>query len=513
MSVAPGHRLTTALYWLLLVSPGLIPLLAPYLPFQDWPGHVAITAAKHWLDQGIALPEAYASRGWIGPNRLPYALTGLLVGLVGPLWASNLVLAAGMAALGPAAHVAIRALGGDVRWAPAVLALALGRVIACGFGPNFLALPAALLAVAAYWKLAARPARIAALAGALAVVMGMHLFVFLAVVGLLAASALLDLLRRDTRVRGALALAVAAVMVGVMRAVAFLPDGGGQGSVFDAVWSALRTPDPSALANTLWQWNFAFFRVSKLDDATQAVWAAGLLLGLGLAVARGRATPVPRLLVLVLLALIAFAWLPETIGPPVNWWGGNLRIPTLISLLIVLAAAQSQGRVASVACGLAIAGSGAYLLIAGAQVVRFSRDEMGGLARLLHHVPPQTKVCTMHYTTRETHEFPGEPHWYAGGYAMAAQPVAIEHSLLGDRGVLVSRPREIPGPGHAVGSGFSWSQHHSWCDSFLVRYQLHDPGQPFSGQAQECVELVEEQPPWRYYRRSAVTTGRCARRP
>lgn len=514
VTTGPGAGLTAALYWLLLVSPGLVPLLAPYLPFQDWPGHVAITAAKHWLDQGIALPEAYAFRGWIGPNRLSYALADLLVGVVGPLWASNLVLAAGMSALGPAAHVAIRALGGDVRWAPAVVALTLGRVIACGFGPNFLALPAALLAIAAYARLEAKPARIAALAGALGVVLGMHLFVFLCMAGLLAASGALDLLRRDTRIRGALTLGIVAVMAVVMRLVAFLPpEGGAQPSVFDAVWSAVRAPDLARSATAFWEWNFAYFRVGKVDDYTQAVWSVGLLLGLILALARGRTTPAPRLLVLVLLTLIAFAWLPENIGPPVNWWGGNLRIPSLTSLLIVLIASLSEGRVAAVARTLAVAGSAAFLVVGAYTVIRWSHDEMGGFDRLTRHIPPQTRVCTMHYTTRETHEFPGEPHWYAGSYAMAAQPVAIEHGLFGNSGEPVSRPREIPGPGHAVGGGFSWVQHHSWCDSFLVRYQAHNAGEPFSGQAQECVVLVEEQPPWRYYRRSDVTTGRCARRP
>lgn len=497
-------------YWLILISPALVPLIAPYLPFQDWPGHVAITAAKRWIDAGTALPEAYAFRGWIGPNRLSYALAEPLVPLLGALHASNVILALGLGALGPAMHLSIRSLGGDPRWALAATALALGRVTACGFGPNVLALPGAVLAIGLYWRLEPRPRHLAALFAALLYVLGTHLFVFLAIAALLALAASVDVVRTSSRPRGLLTLAVIAAAVVVMRLIAFVPAAPDQPSVVEAVWSALDWPRSTALV-TYWEWTFAYFRRGAWDDRLQLGWFLGSIAGVGLALrVPSNGPPLRRLLLMVAACLVAFLVLPETIGAPVNWWGGNLRVPTLANLVLILAASLATGRIAAGARVLAALTSGWFVVVSAIFVVQFSRQEMSGFAHLVTRVEPGARLCTLHYSPERVHEFPGEPHWYAGGYALVDRPVAVEHGLFGNPGEPVSRPRDIPAPGLGGGFGFEWGKHQAWCDVFLVRYQPSKPGEPFSGQAKACVRLVEESAPWRLYARTGAA-GRCAR--
>lgn len=513
MTSATARYLKTTLYWLGLVAPGFVPLLAPYLPFQDWPGHVAITAAKHWIDAGALLPEAYAFRGWVGPNRLSYLLADLLVPIVGSLTASNIVLGFGLASLGPAMHFTIRWLGGDPRWALASTALALGRVTACGFGPNVMALPGAVMALGCWWTLRPQPREVVRLGCVLLFVLGMHLFVFLSITALLVLMGVVDIMRRATRTRGLLVLAVAVVALVVMRLVAFVPvqARAASGSVVDAVVAGMRWPTVDSTLSSYWEWNFAYLRTAVWDDRLQVLWAVSIGGGVVWAAWRLTSSQVVRRLVLLFLAcLSAFVVLPESIGAPVNWWGGNLRVPTLATLVLIVLGSQARGRIAVVFGSVAGAASLVFVAMSGAAIVAFSRDEMAGFQRLVTRVEPQTRLCTMHYSPAAIHEFPGEPHWYAGSYALAVAPIAVDHGLFGNPGEPVARPREIQAPGMGSAHGFDWRKHQSWCDAFLVRYSAANPGEPFSGQAPECVELLAESPPWRLYTRTS-SVGRCAR--
>lgn len=163
---------------IVLAAPGLIPLLFPYLPFQDWPGHVGAVGAVHWASLG-QLPSDYAIRSWLGPNRLFYALAAALAPLTGVQLASNLVLAVFLGAFGPSVALLIRLSGGDERWAVLVLPLTLGRILACGFGCNAMALTSLCLGIAALLWLPRAPLRasVAFIAAAL-VTLGLHAFVF-----------------------------------------------------------------------------------------------------------------------------------------------------------------------------------------------------------------------------------------------------------------------------------------------------------------------------------------------
>lgn len=499
-------RTVSLLYSCLLVSPGFIPILAPYLPFQDWPAHIGVAAVKHWLDMGQALPEAYAFRGWIGPNRLSYLLGQLLGGVLDPHAAGNAVLACFMALLGPSTHFAIARAGGDPRWALCSLPFVVGRVAACGFGPNVMALPLAMVSLGIYFRLDRhRLKSLALLVLALGGVLTMHLFVFLSLIGLMGMSACIDTLRDTTRRRGIDTLVVCVCMCVVMKLVAFVPQPDVGPSAFSAVVGAIAWPRLAELGPSFWEWLFAYFRRGRWDDVLQALWLAGVLSAAVIAAVQGGGgASARRLVVMVTCVLAAFCVLPENIGAPVNWWGGNLRLPTMAGLLAVTYSSFADGRLARYVRYSASSASVVFVGVATWLVVDFSNNEMAGFAKVAHAVPAGSRVCALHYSPDRVHEFPGEPHWYAANYLLAMKPVGVDHGLFGNVGEPVSRPRDISAPGWGVAQHFSWVAHAGWCDSFVVRYQASEAGQPFSGQAPECVELVADEPPWRVYRRIRV---------
>lgn len=517
---AAQRRLSTAgttLYWLGLISPALIPILFPYLPYQDWPGHVGVVAAQHWLsvDPG-ALPEPYASRGWMGPNRLAYALAGLLVPVFGVLGGSNLLLAIFLGLLGPALHFTIRALGGDPRWSLAAVALTHGRVLACGFGPNAMAMAPAIFALGLGWR-ADRWRYLALLAATLLVTLGLHLFVFLVISGLLGLIAVIDLLSAPTRRRGLSILGVIALALITMRVVAELPVDPryvGPGAI-ETVIAALQVPKVSDTADALWTWLFAFHRRGFWDDMIQGLWAGALILGVGLAIAPGSRRAAEkglllRLFVLIAAVTVAFVVLPAGLGPPINWWGGNLRLPTFLAVLMVIVASTARGRGASMARAATSAASLAFLLGTSSAIYTFNTEEMGGFSQVIEAIPSGRKVCSFHYSPDIVHEFPGEPHWYAGNYYLARQPGAVDQSLFSNPGVPVSQPHPIPAQGWGIGLGFRWKKHSRWCDGFLVRVDQRDPTQPFSGQTKpECVTLKSAHGNWRYYEKPPGLPDSC----
>lgn len=274
-----ARRLATALYFGLLVSPALIPLLWPYLPFQDWPGHVGILGVMtHW---GLPGTEFYTPRSPLGPNRLFYLLAWPIAELASPLLAARLVLAVSLGALAPSAHFLLRALGREPRFALAVVPLALGRHLTSGFATSAPALVTLLLALAFLIRVRrnARPLDAAGLALSLLVTGGFHAFIFCVALGFVALGLGATVVSGESKAARLIVLSAlpTVALAALLRLVS--SGAGAAGDTLHAVMKALRRPSV-ALGPTAWEWTFASLRYTRWDDALQAVWCGGLALTL-----------------------------------------------------------------------------------------------------------------------------------------------------------------------------------------------------------------------------------------
>ena len=77
------------LFYLLLASPGLIPIVAPYLPFQDWPAQLGLVGGLLHLDDPAArIEEFYTYKGALKPNIGVHWLVWLFAQVLPPMAAA-----------------------------------------------------------------------------------------------------------------------------------------------------------------------------------------------------------------------------------------------------------------------------------------------------------------------------------------------------------------------------------------------------------------------------------------
>lgn len=500
-----AHR---AIFFVLLASPGLVPLLAPYLPFQDWPGHLGVVGALVHLDEPDArIQELLVFKGWFGPNRALYWLAAGLGRLVSPMFAAQLVLALVVGSLGPAMAWLCRAAGTDDRIALLALPLALGRHVYCGFVLNAAGLVFLVLGIAAFFDVLRRPdaKRAVILVVVLVLIPFFHGFFYLVTVGLLVWCFGVASVQRRWR---AVAIGVGAVAVSFL---ALLPQlssiesaDPNAPSLFTAVTTAAANADRGQRPMELWDWLFASYRYSTLDDWLQGIWIGviGLLFVSALVVERRDFLTGLRRYLLLLAAVTAvmFWWLPSYIGPPLNWWGGNLRLPIVVAALLVPAIGL-VGR-PSMRWPIRIAGafSVGIVLLAGADLVRFSEGEMDGFEEVVDAIPPGKTISTLHYTPRPVHEYPGEPHGYVGNYYTLVKGGLSPHNLFEVKDLPFARKKNLPSPPWGMAGGFRWAQHGPPFDGFLVRISPDAPDAPFSPNDPR-VALKKAAGNWRYYER------------
>lgn len=499
---------------LLLVAPGLVPLLVRFLPFQDWPGHIGLAGGlAQVITAGSPTSEFYTFNGWTGPNRLFYVLVLVVSWLPGldVHGAAHIVAALFIGGTGPAVYFLIRSCRGDGRLAVLATPLALSRLLYCGFVPNVAAFALLITALGLYFTeppALSRRARLGLLALTAALVLGLHVFAFLVLVAFLLFLALVDAPARARRPRAldtALALVPALALFPLFGRVP-PPPGQEHLSVLQAVLSSLHLPDVKAAMIEAWSWIFATYRYAEWDDLTQAIWLASVVVLMALVVPRlgwrqlRDGDPLPRLALLALASFAAYLVIPTYIGPPLNWWGANLRIPVLFSLLLVTMGAlgTARWRLALAAPG-ALAGL-AFVGMATADLGRFSRDEMAGFEETIDSLPAGRRVCVLHYTPRELHEYPGEPHGYLGSYYVARKGGWTNQNLFGNPGHPVGRDREPATPGWSAAGGFQWPNHSADCQDFVVRTNPSDPNAPFT-RHRDKVELVSEHGHWRHWRK------------
>lgn len=511
------HRL--ALY-VILASPGLVALVSPYLPFQDWPGHLGIVGALvHRDDPAAHMADFFTYRSWWGPNRLLYAIIVGLAHLVPASTAGMLGAALSLAALGPATAYLCRSLDEDEALAVFALPLALGRHVYCGFVANALALALLVFTLGAVFGYQRRPAlgRFLWFLVGLVLLQQAHEFIYLAGSGLIFLSVLPDLLRRAPREgprsrleapnsrRTALGL-LGALLLSFGLLLSSFETGGkdvGGGSWVLAILQAIRSEDRGHLLRSFWEWLFASYRYSKVDDVLQALWGALFLGVLGSAVGADvprLASRRGRLVAAALVTLAMFALLPSWIGPPVNWWAANMRLPVIAVLLLIPVAGRGIWRRSPRVRGVCTAICLVPVLLATADIFNFGRTEMAGLDEVIAAIPPGLRISALHFTPNMLYEYPGEPHGYLGNYYLLQKGGMVAQDLSSNPGVPIAKRIDGPAPPWGSAAAFSWPLHGPFYDGFLVRIDPVHPDAPFS-EVKDQVRLEKAAGNFRYYSR------------
>jgi hypothetical protein len=465
------------LFWALLLSPGPILLAVSYVPFQDYLGHIGVNGVLAHARTGAI--EPYALRTWLGPNRLFYGLSWPLLPL-GARFASQLVLALAAAGLGPAAWLLMRQAGSSGWAALWVPPFALGRIMACGFAPNALALPFMVLCFAAALATvqAPSPARATGVMAMAALSAAAHLFVGLATAGLLfGGGVLVGIAAAVQRVRAqpgpSLASALvllAGAAVGGGGALLFGPRGAGP----VAALGLLELQPLEALGDRLWTWSYAYTRTDPVDDVALGMTSCAILgaavLGLFRPWSWARA-----LLVFFGLGLAgAFAVIPMTLGAPIHWWGAGVRL--VIPLFLVLIALVDPGDVVRLRVprwtafivGVGTAATVIQLVGHTRLLLHFDRATMAGFDELLELVEPHEQVCALHASDANVPEFPGDALWYASNLVLAEKLVPTESNLFGNTGVPVARKSQPPHAPYGRLGLFPWQRASSHCPQLLI---------------------------------------------
>lgn len=466
------------LFWALLLSPGPILLVVSYVPYQDYLGHIGVNAVLAHARTGPI--EPYSLRSWWGPNRLFYALSWPFLPL-GPRLASQLVLALAAAGLAPAAWLLMRQAGSSGWAALWVPPFALGRIMACGFAPNALALPFMLLALAAAVATvrAPSPARTTGVLSMAVLSTAAHLFVGLATAGLLfgggvllGLSAGVQALRRRPG-PGLIPSLVLLAGAGVGGGAALLSGSGNGASPFAAL-DLLALQPVSALAERLWTWSFAFTRTDPVDDAALGMTGAAMLAAGVFGWRTGRSWARALLAFFVLGLAGAFSVIPMSLGAPIHWWGAGVRL--VIPLFVVLIALVDPSDVArlraprwaAIIVGLGTAASVLQLASHARQILHFDQVTMAGFDQVLDLVEARTAICSLHASDANVPEFPGDALWYASNLVLAEKLVPTEANLFGNPGVMVARKSEPPHAPYGRLRLFPWQQARSHCPQLLI---------------------------------------------
>lgn len=507
-----SRRLLDTAAGLVLLTPALLFVVGWPLPLQDGLGHIGLGGGIWWhLNAPDALDAPLRFQGWLGPNRLLYLAVVPFSVLPSPVWAVQSGFVAAFGGFGLATGYATRALGYDWRISVLVVPSVLGRPWACGFYPNALALfPLFVLCLACFSTSRARGGWAAA-AGVFAILT--HVFVGYVALGFFALSILVTVVQ-DRRIPwlacGSLGgLLVLSSFLRAPDAGAAMSDGA---SVVEAVYAALGPHEVPPLR--LWQWMSAWHTAAIVDDYAQAVWLIGLagLLGLAFYLGRGH-----RLLAGALFGVcgLGVALLDEKIGPPVNWWGGWLRLPSIMTLVAAAFAATAfrtrsdtelsgpvvPSRAVAVLSAAALGGAFVLTMSLSGLVIRASRAEYAGLSRLIEAAPPKKRVCSMWYPGGHLKGFPGSSNWYAGNFYFASKGGNPAHSLMGNASTPFYRAQHgARGPSWGQARGFNYARHGGWCELFLVRTLDRRPELPFHRtNGADKVQLLGERGHWRLY--------------
>jgi hypothetical protein len=495
-----------------LIALAVAPLFAGrYLPFFDYPAHLAVPAAlRHRADPATRIAALWELDLRLVPNALHYALTYLGSFLMPLQEASRLFVALFcVAALPLAAVFALVTFGRDWRLAVLVVPLCWNRALWYGFIGFCAAVPMSLVVVALIERDLRRPSarREIGLAALTALLAFTHFFVM--VMTLLLAGTLALARTAGTR-RGQQLRALLPLLAGpAVMAPWFLsslhhgpqPVGGATGHLFAS------RPPLLAYAALLRHW-FMDGYLGWFDDALALVMIltlAALTLLSRRAPADGALLPpgtrrAPLALAGVLAAL--YLLLPFEIHAPFQWWAMNVRALPLLFVWLLIGVAP--GRLDRVGRALLVPVAATAALFFGYVAIDVARsfngpEGMAGLDDVLSQVPPGAKVLGLYTDYRQTPHYAHYPYCYASSYAVvrgggvAAPFIPIPQSW--------TNPRVVPAhPLAGDAALFRFDRHAPGFSHFLVRTCV---GQgcvpdPLAGRAE--VERVTERGRWRLYR-------------
>lgn len=498
-----------ALTFLACASAALVPIWSVrWLPMVDLPQHAAQAAMwLHLRDPAFGLGGRYAVR-----LRTPYLLGPLLVralvAVLAPVTAARVAVSAAVVGLPLAADRLLRAAGGDPWWSLASFPASYGVAFHWGFLPYLLAVPLAVLLVAAAFRHGAAPTRrsAVALAALAAIACAAHAMAFAAGA---AAGALVVFGLAPTWRAGLLrALPLAAPVPPFL------------------AWLALAQAR-DAVARAPVDWAFGLPRLRNLPP---------MLLGLPPDFARG----LPSSDLVAYATLAALVALPLVAGA--GWRRGLAYLGPAAAVLafylcaphFVLGAAFVYERfapflLAFAAVGLAVATPGArragaraalvavVLATMAVWTVRFRRfdRESRGLDRILEAIAPGRTLIGLPWRVYSA-AMPGTPYYlHFDAWAQATRGGVLGCSFAGDPPNVV---RYRPGDAPPRTPGVEWNpalfrwRVDGWYEYFLVRSE-EDTGPWLFRDADARVDLVLHSGEWWLYRRHGATAGPVASRP
>ena len=498
---APAARIdwTYAAAFTACAVAALVPIWsARWLPIVDLPQHVALVSIwKHLADPAWGFAGTYALR--LGS---PYALGPVLLRglceLADPVTAAHLWVSLFVVALPLSTDVLLRAAGADRWWSLAAFPAVFGFSFHWGFLPFLVAVPPALLLVAASFRYARDPTRRAA--GWLAIG-SLLLYPTHAVVLPFALSA-------AALVIAGHAPSWRSAAVRALPLLAPLPAA--------AAWTAWTRS--TAATGDVWAWSLSPRRFDELPGMlfgappeslqdlplTYDLLAIGVLTGVvALAVVaaprvrRGLAYAGP-----VAVALLAYFLAPDVaFGSSFLYQRAPVFLVPFAALMLGAPTSALRGRIAR--AGLVAIVLGAMAVWAGRY--RAFEREAGGFDTVLARMEPGRKVLGLSFRSLSP-TIPGAPFFlhYAGWY-QATRGGVLGYSFAGEYAQLVrylpgAEPQMTPGLNFMPGR-FRWEVDGGY-DYFLVR-AFEDAGPFLSRGAPAPVELVVRDGPWWLYRSRA----------
>jgi hypothetical protein len=483
--------------FVVLVLAGVAPLYAGrYLPFFDYPAHLAVPAALRYR----GLTETRVAALWsldlrVVPNCLHYAFTYLGSFLLPLEEASRLFVAVFcVAALPPSVAMLLRTFGRDWRLAVLAIPLAWNRCLWYGFVGFCAALPLSCVALALLARDLKQPhPRRAVTAGLLFAVLPFAHFFAAALTGVIGVALVLARSRTLDPRRW---LRAGAPMVTAPAVIA---------PWFVASWSAgpeppggtlhrllVARPDLSVYAGLLRHW-FMDGYMNHFDDTVAVLMvltvaalhgysrreAAAADPSTSTRVANGAedakryvrdASGAGPLVVCAILAALYLA-LPFSLDAHFLWWGMNVRVIPLLFIWLLIATPPGRldrvGRALLVPVAVATAVYGLY--VAADIHSYFNGPEgMEGLAEVLAQVPPGSTLLGLYTDYRQPPHYAHYPYFYASSYAVvraggvAAPFIPIPQSW--------TNPRIVPAfPAAGDAALFRYDEHAQAYSHFLVR--------------------------------------------
>jgi hypothetical protein len=521
----PRHlaRIEISIFVLLTVLAAVPIFAGRYLPFFDYPAHLAIPAAlRHRADPATRVSELWTLDLRLVPNSLHYALTYLGSFVMPVEMASRLFIALFcIAALPPAVAFLLHTFGRDWRLATLAVPLCWSRCLWYGFIGYCAAVPLSLLILALLQRDVARPAwrREVSLAALVALLPFVHFFVMVVTLVLGFALVLAYAVRGARRAplwRSIIPLATGPLMMapwflGSLRSGP-QPAGGAAAHLFA---SRPRAADYVAL---LHHW-FIDGYTGRFDDVLAVVIVLTLA---ALVVYPGRArgeesaadagrSAGERFIPLVLCAVLAglYVVLPFEIRAPFVWWGMNVRVLPL--LFVWLLVAVPPGRLDGIGRALllpAAVTTAAFLIYVAVDVRQtFNGPEgMAGFDDVLAQIPPGASVLGLYTDYRQRPHYAHYPYHYASSYAvvqgggMAAPFIPIPQAW--------TNPRVVPDyPLAGDAALFQFARHAPGFSHFIVRTCVGDRCVPDPLERRAEVRRLAESGRWRLYACAAAHCG------